>query len=97
MHLKFLFSPINVTLTPLLINDLSRMLEFFQNFIISFNLKQYRPQRRPMTTKRGGYLSDQMKRKRRLIVRDWFFYVVWYVRLKRLMLSHHLANSNSGR
>lgn len=26
-----------------------------------------------------------MKRKRRLIVRDWFFYAVWYVRLRRLL------------
>ena len=26
-----------------------------------------------------------LRRKRKLIVRDWFFFVVWYVRLKRII------------
>ncbi len=29
--------------------------------------------------------QEQVKRKRKLIVRDWFFYVVWYVRLRKLL------------
>ena len=29
--------------------------------------------------------DPMIKRKRKLIVRDWFFYVVWYVRLKRIL------------
>jgi hypothetical protein len=30
-----------------------------------------------------------MKRKRKLIVRDWFFYVVWYIRLKKLLVNFY--------
>lgn len=29
--------------------------------------------------------SNTFKRKRKLIVRDWFFYIVWYNRLKKLI------------
>ena len=31
-------------------------------------------------------------RKRRNIVRDWLFYIVWYVRLKRILESHKQAS-----
>ena len=27
------------------------------------------------------------------MVRDWFFYVVWYVRLKRLLKSYYAENA----
>ena len=30
-----------------------------------------------------------MKRKRKLIVRDWFFFVVWYVRLRKIIRSFY--------
>jgi hypothetical protein len=26
-----------------------------------------------------------LKRKRKLLVRDWFFFVVWYIRLKKIL------------
>jgi hypothetical protein len=30
-----------------------------------------------------------MKRKKRLLVRDWFFFVVWYVRLRKLLVNFY--------
>lgn len=30
-----------------------------------------------------------IKRKRKLIVRDWFFFVVWYIRLRRILNSFY--------
>jgi hypothetical protein len=46
----------------------------------------------PLARKRGSTLTLDQKRKqdverhkRRLIVRDWFFYVVWYIRLKKIV------------
>ena len=33
--------------------------------------------------------QEQVKRKRKLIVRDWFFYVVWYVRLRKLLFNFY--------
>lgn len=29
--------------------------------------------------------SEKFKRKRRNAVRDWLYYVVWYVRLKKIL------------
>jgi len=37
--------------------------------------------------------SESFKRKRRNIVRDWMYFVVWYVRLKRILNSHKIASS----
>ena len=30
-----------------------------------------------------------LKRKRKLIVRDWFFFVVWYIRLRKIISSFY--------
>ena len=54
----------------------------------------YRPQRRPysqsmLSPKYKGKdvqeLPESIRRKRKLIVRDWFYYVIWYVRLRKLV------------
>lgn len=82
-------SHLEVSLTPQLLHDLSRLLEFFQNYSLQNDLKQYRPQRRPMITPPGLQLSEQLKRKKRLLVRDWFFYVIWYIRLKKLLVNYY--------
>ena len=34
-------------------------------------------------------LDDHVKRKRKLLVRDWFFYVVWYIRLRKLLVNFY--------
>lgn len=52
------------------------------------DLKQYRPHRRPITEVPKHLASNQiLRKKRRLIVRDWFFFVVWFVRLRRIIRS----------
>jgi hypothetical protein len=88
--------------TPQLVNDFSRLLEIFQNYSISNDLKQYRPQRRPTlifpTQTPSTFprlISDQLARKKKLLVRDWFFYVVWYVRLKRLLNTYYTTPGSS--
>mmetsp|Transcript_10576 Transcript_10576/g.10647 ORF Transcript_10576/g.10647 Transcript_10576/m.10647 type:complete len:143 (-) Transcript_10576:3076-3504(-) len=93
--MKLLFTGFDVNLTPEIIDDLSRLYEFVQNFSISLDLKQYRPQRRPYVIDpdrekvNENELDESVKRKRRLLVRDWFFYVVWYVRLKKLLMNFY--------
>lgn len=50
------------------------------------DLKQYRPSRKPMTNVPGKIAQKYaLKRKRKLLVRDWFFFVVWYIRLKKIL------------
>jgi len=40
--------------------------------------------------------SETFKRKRKNIVRDWLYFIVWYVRLKRILKQHNMANTPSG-
>ena len=56
-------------------------------------LKQYRPQRRPLSQSilaeryqgvEKKDMPEHVKRKRKLLVRDWFYYVLWYVRLRNV-------------
>ena len=50
------------------------------------DLKQYRPKLKPLTNISSELAKNRVvKRKRRLIVRDWLFFAVWYCRLKRLV------------
>lgn len=77
-----------VTVTPRVLEQLESLTHFCNNSIILKDLKQYRPHRRPITEV-PQEIADHpnLKRKRRLIVRDWFFYVVWFVRLRRIVKS----------
>jgi hypothetical protein len=43
LKVKFLFTEFDINITPQMIDDLSRLYEFMQNFSISLDLKQYRP------------------------------------------------------
>ena len=62
-----------------------------ENLTLLPHLKIYRPYRRPIIGQQPlpsednvrSYHGEAYKRKRRLIVRDWFFLVVWYVRIRK--------------
>eukprot|EP00347_Sterkiella_histriomuscorum_P022380 403330690 len=91
-RMTLLFTPFKFSLTPQLVDDMSRFYEFVQNFSISLDLKQYRPQRRPICLSEMNnqdIQDDHIKRKKKLIVRDWFFFVVWYIRLRNLLNNYY--------
>jgi len=77
--------------TPDLVTCLHSLNEYIENYYIAQDLKQYRPQRRPITpsqlttVSKKVLKSESFKRKRRNVVRDWLYYIVWYVRLKRIL------------
>jgi len=37
--------------------------------------------------------SEIFQRKRRNVVRDWLYFIVWYVRLKKILEQHKKASS----
>ena len=99
---QFFFSlvggKVNVNLTPGTVANLNRLIEYQENFKLAYDLKMYRPQRRPcsesmLAPKYQGKdvqeLPEAIRRKRKLLVRDWFYYVVWYVRLRKLVRNFH--------
>lgn len=89
----FEISPIKAQVTPFILQDLHSLIEYMQTYYISADLKQYRPQRKPLTGIPEEYKDNMLiKHKRRMIVRDWFFFIVWYVRLKKLLKNIYNEN-----
>jgi len=37
--------------------------------------------------------SEAFKRKRRNVVRDWLYFIIWYVRLKRILEQHKATSA----
>lgn len=62
-------------------NDIFSLAEYIQNFIIMKELKHYRPYHRPIT----GKIIEKQEHKRKLICRDWFFFAVWSIRIKKAL------------
>jgi len=69
-----------------------------QTYYLMRDLKQYRPHRKPITaddiTIPGLEKNKVFIHKRKLIVRDWFFYVVWSIRLKNILKSVYKSNDD---
>lgn len=70
-----------IRVNPITCDDMSQFLQSCQLYYLMKDLKQYRPQRKPITddmVHSQKLLKNQVLRhKRKLIIRDWFFYVVW--------------------
>ena len=79
-----LFTKLLVNVTPNKLNDLITFIEYVNNVKVFEMLQAYRPSRRPITTHRANE-SSELKRTRKLIVRDWFFYGLWAIRLKKAL------------
>jgi hypothetical protein len=91
-------SPLQVTVTPQILEKVESLSHQCQNYMILKDLKQYRPHRRPMTeVPEEVACHPVVRRKRRLIVRDWFYYVVWFVRLRRIVRGLYLEEEASMR
>ena len=84
---------VNVKVSEPVLTTLLTFANYFEDHQIVRRLKQYRPQRRPITQSilAGRYhgvdkkdMPEHVKRKRKLLVRDWFYYVLWYVRLRNV-------------
>ena len=92
-------SPLELRLNSFILNDLQHFIERIQTSYLLRDLKQYRPHRRPITEIPEEIPSIKfgtLSRKRKLIVRDWFFFVVWYNRLRRIIKDFYSKdNSNA--
>jgi hypothetical protein len=82
--MKSIVTPLTLFLRPKAVENLNNLQHFMADYALIQDLKQYRPQRKPITISRHNN-SPALKVKRRMIVRDWFFFVIWYIRLKKLM------------
>jgi hypothetical protein len=87
-------SNIIVNVTPSLLSGIQAFNYYLDNYYIALDLKQYRPQRRPIVpsmlegVSKKILKSEKFMRKRKNVVRDWMYYIVWYVRLKKILDKH---------
>lgn len=86
-----LFTKVAVNITPRILENIKMLREYASNFLIVHDLKNYRPKQRPIATLEAIAKSEALlgreksRRKRLLIVRDWFFFAVWANRIKVLI------------
>lgn len=81
-------SKLHIKLSPHVVEDLLSFAKRCQTYYLIRDLKQYRPHRKPITDSQipHKFIKNKiLKHKRRLVVRDWFFYILWSIRLKNIM------------
>ena len=83
-NLTALISTIRLTLKPSILGDVRQVMEYFQFQMMLPYLQKYKPRRRPLTIKVGSR-DPSIRRVRRQIIKDWFSYIVWSNRLKRVL------------
>ncbi len=79
-----------INMKPDTVSNLCAFREYVQSLRIVHELKNYRPKRRPITSEspkdsKIAISADSFRRKRLLIVRDWFFFAVWANRIAVLI------------
>ena len=83
-NLTALISTVRLTLKPSILGDVRQVMEYFQFQMMLPFLQKYKPRRRPLTTKVGSK-DPSIRRVRRQIIKDWFSYIVWSNRLKKVL------------
>ena len=80
---------IQLNVNPCIVDDLNNFIEYSKAFYLLKDLKQYRPHRKPIPASEinePALLKNKVLcHKRKLLVRDWFFFVVWSIRLKKIL------------
>lgn len=72
---------LKIDLNDKVISDMKNMFNFYNNYMLAWYIKQYRPRVKPIVNSTAKN-SEKQKRKRRLIVRDWLQFIIWANRMK---------------
>lgn len=95
ISIDILLTKVAININPNIIEDMNAFKEHAANMIIMRELKSYRPLQRPIIEEPRPTDSAKLRRKRLLVVRDWFFYVVWTARIKQAIESLYDAEAKS--
>ena len=87
---------IQLNIYPDFLNKLSSFEEFVKSFYVNDMAQDFKPMRKPYIKTSElviKYNKDEtILRKRRLVVRDWFFYMIWFNRIKKAMYGLYYKN-----
>ena len=78
-----LLTNITVNICPNIIEDICAFIEYAKKLKIMKSIKNYKPTQRPIVGNLKVKNLAEFNRKRKLIVRDWLFFVVWAKRIEQ--------------
>ena len=88
---------IQLNLNPDFLNKVESFEEFVRSFYINELIQYFKPMRKPYLKTSDlvkKYSKDsRILRKRRLVVRDWFYFMIWYTRIKKAVYGSYFKNA----
>lgn len=94
--LNIFTSDLKVNINPSIIGKLTSFQEFLKGYFLNDPIQDYKPMRKPYNANSDlvkMYQENQtIKTKRKLVVRDWFYYFVWFHRFKTTIYGKPFKN-----
>jgi hypothetical protein len=95
-YLQVATSELKVNLFPQLILFIQNFIDFAKSYFIIEQIQDFKPMRRPYekSNKIVQNLKDvpKFKTKRLMVVRDWFYYMIWFSRVKKALYGNYFKN-----
>lgn len=99
-HMKFYVyfasGPLNLSISPTHLGKIISIQDFFKCYFLNEQIQQYKPMRKPynmtneLVIKSTENANFQIKRK--LVVRDWFYYFIMFYRFRKAMYNKPFKN-----
>jgi hypothetical protein len=80
---------LRIELNDKVVTDMKNLCEFFENYSLTQLIKQYRPRTKPIVGDSFGNSRKEQK-KRKMIARDWWQFVIWANRMKKIKNSQNV-------
>jgi hypothetical protein len=95
-YLQVATSELKINLFPQLILIIQNFIDFAKSYFIIEQIQDFKPMRRPYenSNKIVQNLKDvpKFKTKRLMVVRDWFYYMIWFSRVKKALYGNYFKN-----
>ena len=89
-------SIVNIQIEPQIIQYFKNFMEIVRSYFIIESIQNFKPMRKPYeksTILVNQYSnSAKFKYKRKMVVRDWFYYFIWYTRFKKVIYGDFFKN-----
>lgn len=94
LNIQIATSDINLNIFPDLTSKISSFQEFVKSFYINEPIQDFKPMRKPYYSPQlnNTNLGPNFKAKRKLVIRDWFYYFIWYSRFKQAIYGKPFKN-----
>jgi hypothetical protein len=87
---------IKICLNPSIIGKLTSFQDFLKGYFLNDPIQDFKPMRKPYDPKSKLVVehcdSHLMRTKRKLVVRDWLYYFIWYSRFKTAIYGRPFKN-----